>query len=298
MITAKKKKITYELKFIDSYRFMQSKLSDLVDNLSEINNKDCKTCMERKNIKSECDFIGFKNNRLNYRCKECKGISTKSINELIEKFPRMYQFCNGDLNKFVLLLRKGVYPYEYMDSWERFDETSLPNKKAFYSELNLEDITDKDYEHAQKVWEVFEMKNLDEYHDLYVQSNTLLLGAVFETFRDKCIEIYELDPAHFLSAPRLAWEACQKKTIVNLELLTDIDMLLMVEKGIRGGICQAIHRHAKANNEYMKNFNKDMISSYLTYLDASSLYGWTMSQKRPINGFKWVKNYQDLITDS
>ena len=185
-----------------------------------------------------------------------------------------------------------------MDSWERFNETSLPDKKAFYSELNLEDITDKDYEHAQKVWEVFEMKNLDEYHDLYVQSNTLLLGAVFETFRDKCIEIYELDPAHFLSAPRLAWEACQKKTIVNLELLTDIDMLLMVEKGIRGGICQAIHRHAKANNEYMKNFNKDMISSYLTYLDASSLYGWTMSQKRPINGFKWVKNYQDLITDS
>ena len=176
---------------------MQSKLSDLVDNLSEINNKDCKTCMERKNIKSECDFIGFKNNRLNYRCKECKGISTKSINELIEKFPRMYQFCNGDLNKFVLLLRKGVYPYEYMDSWERFDETSLPNKKAFYSELNLEDITDKDYEHAQKVWKVFGIKNLGEYHDLYVQSDTLLLADVFENFRDKCIEIYELDAAHF-----------------------------------------------------------------------------------------------------
>ena len=136
---------------------MQSKLSDLVDNLSEINNKDCKTCMERKNIKSECDFIGFKNNRLNYRCKECKETCTKSINELIEKFPRMYQFCNGDLNKFVLLLRKGVYPYEYMDSWERFNET-LPDKKAFYSKLNLEDITDKDYEHAQKVWEVFEIK--------------------------------------------------------------------------------------------------------------------------------------------
>ena len=107
---------------------MWSKLSDLVDNLSEINKKDCRTCMESKNIKSECDFIGFKNNRLNYRCKECKGTSTKSINGLIEKFPRMYQFCNGDLNKFVLLLRKGVYPYECMDSWERFNETSLPPK--------------------------------------------------------------------------------------------------------------------------------------------------------------------------
>ena len=109
----------------------------------------------------------------------------------------MHKFCNGDLNKFVLLLRKGVYPYEYMDSWERFDETSLPNKKAFYSELNLEDITDKDYEHAQKVWKVFGIKNLGEYHDLYVQSDTLLLADVFENFRDKCIEIYELDAAHF-----------------------------------------------------------------------------------------------------
>ena len=131
---------------------MQSKLSDLVDNLSEINNKDCKTCMERKNIKSECDFIGFKNNRLNCRCKECKGTCNKSINELIEKFPRMYQFWNGDINEFVLLLRKVVYPYEYMDSWEKFNEASLPPKKDFYSELTLENISDKDYEHDQKVF--------------------------------------------------------------------------------------------------------------------------------------------------
>ena len=129
---------------------MQSKLSDLVDNLSEIKNKDCKTCMERENVKSECDFIGFKNNRLDYRCKECKGTPTKSINGLIEKFPSVYQFCNGDLNKFVLLLRKGVYPYEYMDSWEKFDETSFSDKTTFYSVLNLEDITDEDYERAKK----------------------------------------------------------------------------------------------------------------------------------------------------
>ena len=106
--------------------------------------------MERKNIKSECEFIGLKNNRLNYRCKECNRTSAKSINDLIEKFPRMYKFCNDDVNKFVLLLRKGVYPYEYMDSWGKFNETSLPPKKDFYSELTLEDITDKDYEHAQK----------------------------------------------------------------------------------------------------------------------------------------------------
>ena len=117
-----------------------------------------------------------------------------------------------------------------MYSWERFDETSLPDKKTFYSELNLEDISDKDYEHAQKVWEVFRIKNLGEYHDIYVQSDVLLLADVFENFRDMCIEIHELDPAHCLSAPGLIQQACLKKTKVNLELLTDIDMLLMVEK--------------------------------------------------------------------
>ena len=134
--------------------------------------------------------------------------------------------------------------------------------------------------------EVFRIKNLGEYHDLYVQSDTLLLADVFENFRDNCMEIYELDTAHFLPAPGLSWQACLKKKKVNLELLTDIDMLLMIEKGIRCGICQAIHRHAKANSKYMKNYNRDIISSYPTYLDANSLYGWAMSQKLPINGFK------------
>ena len=116
-----------------------------------------------------------------------------------------------------------------MDTWERFNETSLPPKESFYSKLNLEDISDKDYLHVQKAWDVFEIKNLGEYHDLYIQSDTLLLADVFEKFRNTCIEIYELDPAHFLSAPGLAWQACLKKTEVNLELLTDVDMLLMIE---------------------------------------------------------------------
>ena len=147
-----------------------------------------------------------------------------------------------------------------MYSWERFNETSLPPKKSFHSELNLEDISDKDYLHAQKVWDVFEIRNLGEYHDLYVQTDTLLLADVYEKFRDKCIEIYGLDPSHFLSAPGLAWQACLKKTEVKLELLTDYDMILMIEKGIRGGICQATHRYAKANNKYMKNYNKNFES--------------------------------------
>ena len=133
-------------------------------------------------------------------------------------------------------------------------------------------------------------KYLDDYHDLYVQSDTLLLVDVFENFRNTCINVYEHDPAHFLSAPGLVWQTCLKKTEVKLELLTDVDMSLMVEKGIRGGICHAIYRYAKANNKYMKNRNEDKEESFLQYLDANNLYGWTMSLKLPVSGFKWKKN--------
>ena len=173
--------------------------------------------------------------------------------ELIQRFENIYEFCNGDLNKFILLLKKGEYPYECMDSWERLNETSLPDKEAFYSNLNMEDITDVDYNHAKIVFKSLINKNLGDYHDLYVQSDTLLLAVVFENFRNRCIKVYELDPAHFLSAPGLAWQACLKKTKVKLELLTNVDMLLMVEKGIRGGIFHAMHRYAKANNKYKKD---------------------------------------------
>ena len=131
--------------------------------------------------------------------------------------------------RFFLLLRKGIYPYEHMDSWKKFNENTMPPKEAFYSKLNLEGISDADYGHVEKVLEAFEIKNLGEYHDLYVHFDTLLLADGFENFRDKCIEIYELDPAHFLSAPGLAWQTCLKKTKVELELLTNIDMLLMIE---------------------------------------------------------------------
>ena len=124
---------------------------------------------------------------------------------------------------------------------------------------------------------------------MYVQSDTLLLADVFENFRNKCIQVYELDPAHFLSAPGLAWQACLKKIEVELELLTDIDMLLMVENGIRGEIGHAIHQCAAANNKYMKEYNKDNESSDM-YLDVSNLYGWAMFQKLPVNSFEWEKN--------
>ena len=164
----------------------------------------------------------------------------------------------------------------------------ITDKKSFYSELNKKGITDDDYAHAQKVWNTFNIKILGEYHDLYVQSDTALLAGVSESFKDKCIEIYELDPAHFLSAPGLAWQACLKKTEVKLELLTDNDMLLMFEKGIRGGMCQVSHHYAKANNKYLKNHDKDIESSYIEYLDADNLYGWAMSKKLLARDFKWI----------
>ena len=186
-------------------------------------------------------------------------------------------------------MRKGVYPYEYMDNWERFNEMPLPNKESFYSTLNMENIEYIDYRHRNSVFKIFKLKNLGEYHDLYVQSDTLLLADVFEIFRSTCLKVYELDPAYFLSLPGLAWQACLKKTNTKLELLTDYDMLLMVEKGVGGGICHSIHRCAKANNKYMENCNKNEESSYIQFLDANNLYGWAMSQKLPVNNFKWVE---------
>ena len=225
---------------------MSSSLLTLADNLSDIN---CEKC------DNKCEYIGFKDNYLLLECSHCNAWFKKDSEELIKRFSNTYEFCNKD-NKFILLLRKGVYPYGYMDSWERFDETSLPDKEAFCSSLNMENITDADHKHANEVFKEFSLKNLGDYHNFYVQSDTLLLADVFENFTNKCIEIYELDPAHFLSAPGVAWQACLKKTEVELELITDVDMLLMVEKVIRGGICHAIHRYAKANNKYMKVLKK------------------------------------------
>ena len=191
-----------------------------------------------------------KGEKLIFRCFSCKKNYEK-------RFANIYEFCNGYLNKFILLLRKGVYPYEYMDNWERFDETSLPDKESFYGSLNMENIDDIDYRHGNNVFKKFKLKNLGEYHNLYAQSDTLLLADVFENFRNMCIKVHELGPAHFLSLPGLAWQACLNKTNVKLELLTDYDMLLMVEEGIRGGICHSIHRYAKANNKYIKNYDKN-----------------------------------------
>ena len=171
-INNKNIEITYKIKFIDSYRFMSMPLSKLIDNLSEgiHNNKcaDCESCL---------DYIKTKNEKLILKCFNCEQYYRKTFNkELIKRFKSTYEFCNKDLKKFILLLRKGVYPYEYMDNWERFNEMSLPSKESFYSNLSMENIDDIDYRHGNNVFKRFKLKNLGEYHDLYVQSDTLLLA--------------------------------------------------------------------------------------------------------------------------
>ena len=161
----------------------------------------------------------------------------------------------------MLSLRKGVYPYEYMDDWDRFNEDKMPNKNDFYSSFNMEDIREIDYRHALKVFNKFNIKNLGEYHDLYVQSDTILLADIFESFRNLCIETYKLDPDYFLPLPGLAWQACLKHSKIKSEFISDVDMLLLLEEGIRGGICHSVFKHAKVSNKYMKDYDKNKESS-------------------------------------
>ena len=166
-----------------------------------------------------------------------------------------------------------------MDDWDKFRETVLPPKEAFYSKLAMAGVSDQDYEHAHRVWREFGINNLGEYHNLYLRRDIILLANVFEAFRSLCLDIYGLDPAHFYTAPVLAWCTCLKKTRIRVELLLDPDMLLMFERGIRGGITQSVHRWDKANNPYMgSEYKPREPTKYLQYLDANNLYGWAMSQ--------------------
>ena len=149
-----------------------------------------------------------------------------------------------------LISRKGVYPYDWMDCFDKFSEAKLPPKEKFYSRLNETPISDEDYDHARNVWKQFNLKDIGEYHDLYLKSDVLLLADVFEEFRNVCLENFQLDPAWYYTAPGLAWDAALKKTGVRLELLTDPDMLLMFEEGIRGGVFMITKRHGEANTIY------------------------------------------------
>ena len=208
---------------------------------------------------------------------------------LVCRGQKLFGFEDCSELQYDLLTRKCIYPYEYMSSWDKFEETQLPLIEAFYSNLNMSNVSDKDYEHVQRVWKEFRIRNLGEYHDLYLKTDVILPANMFEAFRDTCLEHYSLNPAHFYTSPGLAWKACLKCTGIRLEFLTDPNMLLMFECGIRGGITQAVHCYAVSNNKYMgEKFNLKAESSYLQYLDVNNLYGWTMSQLLPTGGFRWV----------
>ena len=220
---------------------------------------------------------------------------SSSLDNLIKNLPdnafkyTQQEFQDEQLN---LMKQKGIYPYDYMDSFDRFNETQLPKKQDFYSILNNDHISDEHYKHAQNVWDTFNLKTMGDYHDLYLKSDILLLADVFENFRKTCLQYYKLDPCHYFSSPGLSWDAMLKMTDIKLELMVDIDMFQFIEKGMRGGVSYIANRYGKANNKHMKNYDEKAPSKYIMYLDANNLYGWAMSQYLPTGNFKWLSQNQ------
>ena len=233
-----------------------------------------------------------KNKTFDIVFKDSLKFMSSSLGALVNNLPK-----NGfkNISKYYtpeeveLIKQKGFYPYEYMDVIEKFNDTKPPPREVFYSKLSGKGITEKNYKHVWNVWNTFKMKTFKDYHKLYNETDVLLLADVFENFRNLCLKIYGLDPVYYYTAPGLAWDACLKMTNINLELLSDPNMLLMFEKGIRGGISIISNRYGEANNKYIGNrFNKNKLNKYLMYLDANNLYGCAMSEKLPTHGFKWL----------
>ena len=167
---------------------------------------------------------------------------SSSLDKLVTNLPtEAFKYTSQEFKgkKLDLMTRKGLYPYDYMNSFEKFNE-NLPSKEAFYSILNDEHITNEDYHHAKNVWKKFTISNMGQYHDLYLKSDVLLLSDVFENFRKTCIHYYKLDPCHYFSSPGLSWDSMLKMTNIKLELMTDIDMYQFIEKGMRGGISYTV----------------------------------------------------------
>lgn len=203
----------------------------------------------------------------------------------------------SDQYLFDLVRKKGIYCYDYIDSWERYNETKLPESSYFFNKLSAESINDEDYQHALKVWNSFKIKNIGEYTDLYLKCDVLLLCDVFEKFRAMSLHYYGLDPCYYVSSPSLSWDAMLLYTKVKLDLITDIEVYQMLEKGIRGGLVQCSLRYAKANNKYLEDYNEKEPSRYLAYLDCVNLYGYAMMQKQPTGNFRFLKNDETINFD-
>lgn len=222
-------------------------------------------------------FMGFALEELASSLTQTDMINTKN------------EFRHVPPHLFTLLTRKGVFCYDYIDNLEKLQETSLPPIEMFYNKLKDESIQEKDYRHAQTVWEQFEIKTIGEYSDLYLKTDIMLLTDIFETFRKTSHDNYGLDPAWYYTMPGYTWDCMLKFTGCRLETFQDVDMLLFCERGVRGGISQCCKRFSQANNKYMKKkYNINEPSKYLLYVDVNNLYGWAMCQSLPYGGFRWV----------
>ena len=285
--------IFHNLRGYDSHFIMQE-IGAIVKNHAYTNKKGEKCQMNINAIPNNMEkYMAFMlGNHLTFI--DSFQFMSSSLEKLVSNLPRKLfkytsQVFEGD--EFDLMVKKGVYPYDYIDSFEKFKE-QLPSKEDFYSILNDKHIEDKDYQHAQNVWNTFNIKNMGEYHDLYLASDILLLADVFENFRKTCLKYYKLDPCHYFTSPGLSWDAMLKMTNIKLELMTDIDMFQFIEKGLRGGISYIANRYGKANNKYMKKYDEKAPSKYIMYLDANNLYGWAMSQYLPTGRFRWMTQKQ------
>jgi hypothetical protein len=208
-----------------------------------------------------------------------------------------------DENQFKLLTKKGVFPYDYMENMDRFRETRLPSQSDFYNQLNEKPLSDAEYLHAQEVWNTFNCKTMKDYHDIYLLSDVLLLADCFEEFRNECYSAYKLDPANYFSLPGYSWDCALKYSDVKLQLITDIDMYQMVEKGIRGGVCSISQRYSKSNNRYMKDYDPQQKTNTNIYMDANALYACAMCKYLPTSEFEWINvedipNFENVPADS
>ena len=278
------------LQFTDSLQHLSSSLDKLVNNLVDKTKiKGCKYCPRRGPAKAiaKHETIAHKKE---FETLYQHTVANPKLEELFTNLHANFQDKWEDLPEeaFELLTRKGVYPYAYMDDVRRFEETTLPPKEAFYNDLAKQHISEEDYMFVKKLWKTFDLQNLGELHDLYMETDTLLLADVFQHYRQVIMKNYGLDPTHFYTAPSLSWSAGLKFTKVKLEIPQDIDMHLFVDAGLRGGISMVCNSFARANNRLMKEFDPTIQQSFIKFIDANNLYGWAMSQILPTGNFKWV----------
>ena len=286
--------IFHNLRGYDSHFIMQ-KLGQIVKKHTYKNNKGEDKQMNINAIPNNMEkYMAFMlGNHLTFI--DSFQFMSSSLDKLVSNLPAealKYTSERFKKEKLSLMTRKGVYPYDYMDSFDKFNKTELPTKEEFYSILIDEHISNEDYTHAQNVWNTFKLQTMGEYHNLYLKSDILLLADVFENFRRTCIQYYKLDPCHYFTSPGLSWDAMLKMTNIKLELMTDINMFQFIEKGMRGGISYIANRYGKANNKYMKEYDEKAPSKYIMYLDANNLYGWAMSQHLPVGNFRWMTEKQ------